>query len=107
MLTGSWFRARCGRDSQLDHPIEVVLKVLVTGGGGFLGRYVAEQLAARGDEVRSLTRGRYPELESLGVDTVQSDIRDAAAVAAACRGVEAVIHTAAVCRRRGSGASRG
>jgi 2-alkyl-3-oxoalkanoate reductase len=57
---------------------------------------VVEQLAARGDEVRAFARGRYPELEALGVESVQGDIRDADAVTAACRGVEAVIHTAAI-----------
>ncbi|MBW3598649.1 MAG: NAD-dependent epimerase/dehydratase family protein, partial [Planctomycetes bacterium] len=72
------------------------MKVLVTGGGGFLGKYIVEQLVARGDEVRSFARGRYPGLEALGVEAVQGDIRDAAAVSEACQGVKAVIHTAAV-----------
>ena len=40
-------------------------KVLVTGGGGFLGRYIVEQLVERGDLVRILARGNYPELEPL------------------------------------------
>ncbi|MCA9175742.1 MAG: NAD-dependent epimerase/dehydratase family protein [Planctomycetales bacterium] len=72
------------------------MRVLVTGAGGFLGRYVAEQLAARGDQVRGLARGDYPELAAVGVEMVRGDIRDQAAVEAACRDVDAVIHTAAV-----------
>ncbi len=69
---------------------------LVTGGGGFLGRYIVEQLVARGDKVRTFSRGRYPELEALGVEAVQGDLADADRLCTACRGVEAVFHTAAV-----------
>jgi nucleoside-diphosphate-sugar epimerase len=69
---------------------------LVTGGGGFLGRYIVELLVARGDRVRILSRSAYPELTSLGVECLQGDVRDASAVERACAGVEAVFHTAAV-----------
>lgn len=72
------------------------MNALVTGGGGFLGRYIVEQLVARGDQVRVFGRGAYPELESAGVEVVRGDIRDRDAVAAACGGVECVFHTAAV-----------
>jgi nucleoside-diphosphate-sugar epimerase len=72
------------------------MKCVVTGGGGFLGRYIVEQLHARGDEVRVFCRGRYPQLEELGVETRQGDIRDAAAVADACRNAAVVFHVAAV-----------
>ena len=46
------------------------LPVLVTGGGGFLGRAIVGQLLAAGYRVRSFARGAYPELESLGVEVV-------------------------------------
>lgn len=72
------------------------MHVLVTGGGGFLGRAIVEQLVARGDQVRTLARGNYPELVRLGVETQRGDVTDAAAVEAACNGVECVIHTAAI-----------
>lgn len=72
------------------------MKALVTGAGGFLGLYVAEQLVARGDTVRAFCRGRYVGLDRLGVETVQGDIRSAEQVAAACAGVDVVFHTAAV-----------
>jgi nucleoside-diphosphate-sugar epimerase len=72
------------------------LRALVTGAGGFLGLYIVEQLLKRRDEVRALGRGHYPLLEELGVDVVRGDIRDAAEVAAACRNVDVVFHTAAV-----------
>lgn len=69
---------------------------LVTGAGGFLGRNIAEQLVARGDQVRSLARGRYPFLDELGVEQVQGDLRDAEAVRRAVQGVAVVFHTAAL-----------
>lgn len=72
------------------------MRVLVTGGGGFLGRAIIEQLLARGDQVRSLARGSYPELEARGVEVLRGDIRDKTTVSDACRGCELVIHTAAV-----------
>jgi nucleoside-diphosphate-sugar epimerase len=72
------------------------MKALVTGGAGFLGRYITEQLVARGDTVRVFSRGDYPELERLGVECVRGDIRDTASVRAACQGIDAVFHTAAL-----------
>ncbi len=71
------------------------MKVLVTGGGGFLGGVIVRMLAAREDAVRVLARGDYPALRELGVETAQGDIANYAAVEAAVRGCDAVIHTAA------------
>ena len=50
------------------------MKVLVTGGGGFLGGAVVERLIARGHEVRSFSRGRYPALDALGVEHARGDL---------------------------------
>jgi len=72
------------------------MKALVTGGGGFLGLYIVEQLLEAGHSVRVFCRGRYAALDELGVETVQGDLRDAKAVGDACRGMEVVFHTAAV-----------
>ena len=71
------------------------MKVLVTGGGGFLGFAVARQLRDRGDEVRSLARGSYPVLAEHGIEEVRGDLVDARAVSDAVSGCDAVIHTAA------------
>jgi nucleoside-diphosphate-sugar epimerase len=71
------------------------MNALVTGGGGFLGRAIVEQLLARGDRVETLSRGRYPELEALGVRCHQADLADAEAVRAACAGQDTVFHVAA------------
>lgn len=72
------------------------MKVLVTGGGGFLGLYIVEQLIEAGETVRVLCRGEYPRLKELKVETVQGDIRDVAVVTRACEGIDTVYHTAAV-----------
>lgn len=71
-------------------------KALVTGGGGFLGLYIVEQLLADGFEVRSFSRSSYESLEKLNVEHVAGDLRDAAAVERACEGIDVVFHTAAV-----------
>jgi nucleoside-diphosphate-sugar epimerase len=71
------------------------MKVLVTGGGGFLGKAIVERLVARGDAVRSFSRGDYPDLRAMGVELAQGDLADAAAVAAAVQGCDLVFHVAA------------
>ncbi len=72
------------------------MKALVTGAGGFLGRYMVEQLVARGDHVRGLARKSYGVLTALGVESIAGDIRDADTVRAAVHGMDVVFHTAAV-----------
>ncbi len=65
---------------------------LVTGAGGFLGRYLCEQLIARGDQVRGLARGSYPELETLGVEMHQGNLANRLDVVKACNGVDGIFH---------------
>lgn len=72
------------------------MAVLVTGGGGFLGRYIVEHLRARGKQVRSLARGQYPELAALGVECIQGSVADEATVNRACAGIDTVYHVAAI-----------
>jgi nucleoside-diphosphate-sugar epimerase len=72
------------------------MKVLVTGGGGFLGAAICRMLKARGDDVVSLTRSRYAALDALGVRQSQGDVAALDNVLAASRGCDAVIHTAAL-----------
>ena len=71
------------------------MKVLVTGGGGFVGRHLIDRLLARGYAIRSFGRAAQPELEALGVECHRGDLADAEAVASACAGMEAVFHVAA------------
>ncbi|MFQ3224250.1 MAG: nucleoside-diphosphate-sugar epimerase [Lentimonas sp.] len=71
------------------------MKILVTGGGGFVGGYVIERLLARGYAVRSFGRSAQPELVGRGVEVVCGDLTDAEVVSSACEGVDAVFHVAA------------
>lgn len=70
------------------------MHVLVTGPGGFLGRYIVEQLLARGDRVRGIARGDYPELAATGVEMVRGDLADRDQVVAACEGIDCIMHVA-------------
>ncbi len=68
------------------------MHALVTGAGGFLGRYVARALVARGDRVRGFARSEYPDLVQSGVEMVRGDLADRDAVAAACQDIDCVFH---------------
>ena len=70
------------------------MKVLVTGGAGFIGSHVVAALLARRDEVTVLDR--VPVSPAAGVYGVVGDVRDAAAVEEALDGAEAVVHLAAL-----------
>jgi 2-alkyl-3-oxoalkanoate reductase len=70
-------------------------KVLVTGGGGFLGSAIVTRLVERKYHVRSFSRNPYPELSSMGIEQIQGDIRNKTAIEHALRGVDLVFHTAA------------
>jgi 2-alkyl-3-oxoalkanoate reductase len=70
-------------------------KVLVTGGGGFLGSALVAFARGRGLSVRSLSRRYYPNLDKLGVEQIQGDVSDAATVDRAVEGCQTVFHTAA------------
>ncbi len=71
------------------------MKILVTGGGGFLGQALCRGLVERGHRVVSFNRGNYPVLAQLGVGQVQGDLADAHALIHAADGVEAIFHNAA------------
>lgn len=70
-------------------------KILVTGGGGFLGYAISKLLSERGDIVSSFSRRFYSELEPFNVKQILGDISDKKAVENACEGKEIVFHTAA------------
>ncbi len=70
------------------------MKVLVTGGGGFLGQAICAQLRDRGHAVRAFSRTRHAALDQLGVEQHPGDITNLDAVVAASEGVDAIVHTA-------------
>lgn len=71
------------------------MRVLVTGGGGFLGQALCRGLRARGHEVVSFNRGHYPELDAIGVAQIRGDLARRDDVVGAARGCDAVFHNAA------------
>ena len=75
------------------------MRVLVTGGAGFIGSHFVKRLVAAGDEVSVLDKltysGNRANLEGVAHELFEGDICDAAAVAAAGEGCEAVVNFAA------------
>jgi nucleoside-diphosphate-sugar epimerase len=74
------------------------MKVLLTGATGNVGSHTLPELRRQGHEVRCFVLDSAAQRRAAprGVEVRFGDIRDAAAVAAACEGVEAVLHLAAV-----------
>jgi len=70
-------------------------RVLVTGGGGFVGSSLVRALLKRDVDVVVAGRSRYSQLEEIGVTCVQGDISDRVFTDQICKGVDTVFHTAA------------
>src|ERR1700742_2868351 len=76
------------------------MRLLVTGGAGYIGSVVAQSLVARGDEVTvldSLFRGHRDAVPD-GAEFIQADLLDAGAIAGAVErgGFDGVLHFAAM-----------
>jgi dTDP-L-rhamnose 4-epimerase len=79
------------------------MRVLITGGAGFIGSHLADRLLADGHEVRALdnldrqvhTDGERPEYLASDVELQVGDVRDRDAVGRALDDVDAVVHFAA------------
>jgi len=73
---------------------------LVTGGAGFIGSHLCEELTRRGETVRvvdSLITGKRANLAHIpGVEFIEGDLADFAVATRAVRGVEFVLHQAAI-----------
>lgn len=72
------------------------MRVVITGGAGFIGRAVVERLTSRGDEVVALVRdpAKAAFLRGDRVSLVVSDLTSVPALTAQMRGADAVIHAA-------------
>ena len=82
-------------------------RVLITGGAGFVGSHLADELLAHGYSVRALdslapqvhgedSEAGRPDYLDADVELIHGDIRDAQAVRRALEGVDAVYHLAAL-----------
>jgi UDP-glucose 4-epimerase len=75
------------------------VRVLVTGGAGFIGHHLVRRLLADGDEVRvldNMATGRRDRLDGLDIEFVEGDLRSYERVHTAVRGVETVYHLGAL-----------
>jgi len=71
------------------------MKVLVTGGGGFLGKAIVKLLLEQGNDVCSFSRNIYPQLTALGVEQFVGDLTDLSAIIKAVDGCDLIYHVAA------------
>lgn len=80
----------------------------VTGGTGFLGRYVVSALAAAGWRVRVLARRpiAHPQLAELRLEAVAGDLSDRRALSELVDGADVVIHVAGLIKARSAAAFR-
>ena len=76
------------------------MRILVTGGSGFVGGHVARQLSADGHELRLLMRPTSDDanVRDIRFERAIGDLMDADSLASACEGVDTVVHSAAVLR---------
>lgn len=74
------------------------MRVLVTGGTGFVGSAVVRAIVDAGHDVRALarTRKRGANAAALGAEVVEGDMTDTASLRAAVQGVDAVVHLVAI-----------
>ena len=76
------------------------MRILLTGGSGFVGGHVARSLAAEGHDLRLLVRPTSDTsfVDDLAFDRALGDLRQAESLHSACQGMDAVVHAAAVLR---------
>jgi len=88
-------------------------RILITGGAGFIGSHLADDLLARGHHVRVLDdlspqvhgpNRRRPDYLDSEVELIVGDVRDTEAVGRNLKGIDAVVHLAA---RVGVGSASG
>ncbi len=71
------------------------MNALVTGGGGFIGSALANQLVEKGYKVSTFSRNDYPALRKIGIDVKRGDISDVNSALKACEDIDIIFHVAA------------
>jgi len=74
------------------------MRVLVTGASGFVGSWIARELASRGHAVRALARAQsnLANLSGVDLEVVRGDVLDAVSVSRAVQGCDGLVHAAGV-----------
>lgn len=74
------------------------MRILVTGGGGFLGSYIIKELLKNPSYiVTNFSRHSYPSLEDIGVPTIKGDLQNVSDINRALdQGFDAIFHVAAL-----------
>jgi dTDP-L-rhamnose 4-epimerase len=111
VLLSPYLTVRCPRGHRgraalpAGRPLKLGNHILITGGAGFIGSHLADELLAHGYRVRVLDslepqvhgpERRRPAYLAAEVELIQGDVRDAEAVRTALDGIDAVFHFAAL-----------
>jgi NADH dehydrogenase len=74
------------------------MRILITGGTGFIGPKIAHALRAAGKDVRALVRKpeRAKSLETWGCELIEGDMTDSASLRRAAEGCDAIVHLVAI-----------
>lgn len=76
------------------------MRLLITGGAGFIGSHLAAELLRAEEEVRvfdNFSTGKRENLQRLpGLEMIQGDLRELDAIRRACRGVDTILHQGAL-----------
>jgi UDP-glucose 4-epimerase len=87
-----------GLENEIVHPVRPAMKILVTGGAGFIGSHIAEHFQGRAEMrvLDNLASGFQSNLAGLNVEFIHGSILDREMVARAVQGVDFIFHLAAM-----------